>query len=309
MRFCAESRRSQAFRRVRLRFHPPRTSPTSDVPPISFGPDMTLSSVNSIEQPDASENTAGFMLYEFPCNEKIRMYLRLEMLFRRFDWFCAQEDPVAHHAALSALFDLVDASARSDLRNELIQELVRQRQHLENLRGNEAVRQDALEPAIAELSECCRTISNTVGRSGQVIRENEWLQLVRTRQSIPGGTCEFDMPMLHYWLALRPEVRREELLGWAQSMFPTRDAIQLVLRLLRASSVEHYCTAVDGMFQKPMTGRNYALARIWIPEGDTLIPEVSANKYMLWVRFSRPDHRRRLHVVHERVEFRLGLCG
>ena len=97
---------------------------------------MTLSSVNSIEQPDASENTAGFMLYEFPCNEKIRMYLRLEMLFRRFDWFCAQEDPVAHHAALSALFDLVDASARSDLRNELIQELVRQRQHLENLRGN-----------------------------------------------------------------------------------------------------------------------------------------------------------------------------
>ena len=33
-------------------------------------------------------STAEHLLYEFPCNEKIRTYLRLEALFQRFDWFC-----------------------------------------------------------------------------------------------------------------------------------------------------------------------------------------------------------------------------
>lgn len=59
--------------------------------------------------------------YEFPCNEKIRTYLRLEALFHRFDWLAAQDSPVAHHCAIGALFDLTDATARSDLRNELVQ--------------------------------------------------------------------------------------------------------------------------------------------------------------------------------------------
>ena len=58
-------------------------------------------------------DSTGLILYEFPCNEKIRMYLRLETLFQRFEWFCSEESPYAHHAALSALFDLADATARS----------------------------------------------------------------------------------------------------------------------------------------------------------------------------------------------------
>ena len=75
-------------------------------------------------------STAEHLLYEFPCNEKIRTYLRLEALFQRFDWFCEQTSAIAHQAGISALFDLLDATARSDLRHELIQELERQRQRL-----------------------------------------------------------------------------------------------------------------------------------------------------------------------------------
>ena len=70
--------------------------------------------------------------YEFPCNEKIRTYLRLEALFHRFDWLAAQDSPVAHHCAIGALFDLTDATARSDLRNELVQGLERRRQQTES---------------------------------------------------------------------------------------------------------------------------------------------------------------------------------
>ena len=147
-------------------------------------------------------DSSGLILYEFPCNEKVRMYLRLETLFQRFEWFCGEDSPYAHHAALSALFDLADATARSDLRNELLQELERQRQTLRRLCGRSDVNQSALREALDEIAATVADTSRIVGRSGQTIRENEWLQLVRTRQSIPGGTCEFDMPMLHCWLSM-----------------------------------------------------------------------------------------------------------
>ena len=254
-------------------------------------------------------DSTGLILYEFPCNEKIRMYLRLETLFQRFEWFCSEESPYAHHAALSALFDLADATARSDLRNELLQELARQRQTLLRLRGRNDVNQTALKEALDEIAATVSDTSRIVGRSGQTIRENEWLQLVRTRQSIPGGTCEFDMPMLHWWLSMPPAHRQAELQSWAASLETTKRAVKLVLRHIRASMAEKACHADHGMYQLPMSGKAYTLARIWMDANDTLIPEVSANKYMLWIRFLRPDERRRLHAVQESVDFKLGLCG
>ena len=137
---------------------------------------------------------SSYLLYEFPCNEKIRTYLRLEALFKRYEWFCEQEDPVAHQAAISALFDLLDATARSDLKNELIQELERQRQRMASFLDDPAVNQNALEESLASIKNVMQEVSATVGRTGQSIRENQWLQLIRTRQTIAGGTCEFDLP-------------------------------------------------------------------------------------------------------------------
>ena len=256
-------------------------------------------------------SAADFLLYEFPCNEKIRMYLRLESLFRRYDWFCAQDSSVAHQAAIAALFDLLDATARSDLRNELIQELERHRQRLMQLRGNREVKQETLIRTLDELGAAISTVAGTVGRTGQSVRENQWLQLIRTRQSIAGGTCEFDLPQLHLWLNQPPAVRREELLSYVSTLMPIRQAAMLLLRLLRASSVRNDYTARSGACQLPMNrGQSYSLAQIWLPAGSDLVPEVSANKYMLWIRFSRPDSDHKLHPVRtENIPFSMGLCS
>ena len=227
-------------------------------------------------------DSAGLILYEFPCNEKIRMYLRLEHLFGQFNWFCAQNSSIAHHAALSTIFDLTDASARSDLKNELLQELDRERLALQAAKSAASGSAD-VDASLEALARVSQEIRRTVGRSGQSIRDNEWLQLIRTRQSIAGGTCSFDMPMLHYWLS--------------------------VLNHIRGTVSECECTAENGMHQLPLGGRKCLLLQIWLPKGEALIPEVSVNKYMLWMRFSRPDEKRKLHIARERVLFKLGICG
>ena len=236
--------------------------------------------------------------YEFPCNEKIRTYLRLEALFHRFDWLAAQDSPVAHHCAIGALFDLTDATARSDLRNELVQGLERRRQQTE-----------AGTPRHQHLTDLIHDITRIVGKSGQSIRENEWLQLIRTRQSLAGGTCEFDLPVLHHWLSMPFAARHEELQGWVASFEPIRNAIQMVIDEIRANCVVQTLEAKSGSMQYPVNGRRYLLARIELPRDAEVIPEVSANKYdAVDPLLEVPTKTTRLHPFKGTVPLHARLC-
>mgnify|MGYP000595970724 CR=1 FL=1 len=254
--------------------------------------------------------TSDHLLYEFPCNEKIRTYLRLELLFKRYHWFCEQDSPIAHQTAISALFDLLDATARSDLKNELIQELERQRQRMMQLLGNPKVDQELLSSTLEEVAQAIGTVAETVGRTGQSIRESQWLQLIRTRQNIAGGTCEFDLPQFHHWLNKPTQARRAELESYVTPLMPIRDASALLLRFLRSSTATKDYVAVKGTLQFPMTNRQMpALAQIWVPSTANAIPEVSANKYMLWIRFTRPDATHKLHAIrNENIPFKMEIC-
>lgn len=253
------------------------------------------------------------LLYEFPCNEKYRTYLRLEALFKRFDWFCEQDSPISHQAAISALFDLLDATARSDLRHELIQELERQRQRM-LVKAAEPVKEDE-EPVdmelLAKLESTITLVTNTVGRTGQSVRENQWLQLVRTRQTIVGGTCEFDLPQFHHWMNRDPSRRRSELLGYGATLQPIRDGSKILLDLLRKNVRIKMYRCEKGNFQQSMTHcPNVPLVQIWLPNDSDIIPELSVNKFMLWVRFSELDCENKPHPIREgALSFSMGMCS
>lgn len=248
--------------------------------------------------------------YEFPCNEKIRTYMRLESLFSRFSWFCEQTSPHAHQAAMMTLFDLADASARSDLKNELLQLLERQRQNIcQHLACSQNESESfALHEHLESIQFTAQLIGAAVGRSTQTIRENKWLQTVRSRMSLPGGTCEFDMPMLHYWFGQSPQIRRADLMEWFAPMEPLKLAIYHVLNSLRAQTQIVDVQATNGTYQMPLNGTSYSLARVWLPAHLGIVPETSINKYMIWVRFSKPTAQRTLQALHENVPFKLGLC-
>ena len=119
---------------------------------------------------------------------------------------------------------------------------------------------------------------------------------------------EFDLPQLHYWLSQPAEIRRQELLSLAQTLLPITNAAQLILGHLRAQTIISDAVAEHGTMQIPTSGSPYQLARIWMPQESQCIPDMSANRHTLWLRFSTPDAKHRLHAVHETLSFRLGLC-
>ena len=249
------------------------------------------------------------ILYEYPFTERVRSLLRLEDLFDKLGFFVDEAHPYCHHAALMALFEILEVTSRTDLKGDLLQELERQRQALQALRNNPQVAQDALAGVLADIEQSQQTLNTAAGKAGQHLRDNEWLTSIRSRASIPGGTCEFDLPSYHAWLMRDSSSRRDDLHAWIQPLHKFSAALGIVLRLLRESAHHSTQVAAQGSYQQALQGRSYALMQIRLPHSTAAIPEISANRYMLWIRFTTPDGDLKPRAIDRDVSFNLALCA
>ena len=248
--------------------------------------------------------------YEHPLNERIRTLMRLEDLYRRAQFFASQADAPAHHAALSVLFEITDVAARADLKTDLLQELERQKQILLPLRNNPAIESRVLEPLLAEIDRASAALLAQTGKVGVHLRDNEWLMTIKQRTAIPGGVCEFDLPAYHYWLNADPYARQNDLRGWIEPFLPVHDGLAIVLRLLRDNGRESRQVASRGVFQLMLTTSKVAqLLRLTVAHELPCVPEISANKYALNIRFIGVSGMDRGTVYDHDVEFELAFCN
>jgi cell division protein ZapD len=256
----------------------------------------------------ANPNLIG---YEYPLSERVRTLLRLEDLYRKAWYFTAKTEPVENHVALVLLFDILEVAGRADLKSDLLQELERQRQSLESLRDNPAISLDILNQVVREIDQTATRLFQMSGKFGQDLRENEWLMSIKQRTSIPGGVCEFDLPSYHYWLNQGAEQRRHDLEAWLAPFRPIHDAITIVLRLLRESGKSSAQVAAQGVFQQMMAGRMAQMLRVRLKRELACVPEISANKYALNVRFMTlpGPGRERPRTADFDVPFELTFCS
>lgn len=250
---------------------------------------------------------SGSISYEFPFTERIRTFLRLENLYAKLDELTADDHPLAHHQAILTLFEILDGGSRADLKADLLQEMERQRQLLTPLRGNPSIDPERLENTLAELASASQALAAIGGRIGQSLRENEWLMLIRSRSNIPGGLCEFDLPSYHAWQHESAGFRRSMLMQWAEPIQPLAVAIRLLMRFLRSSGSAEMHVARDGSFTQPLSGKSYQLARITVPRDAACVPELTANKYMIWLRFNLLSDYRDMRTRASAGEFTFSL--
>ena len=250
------------------------------------------------------------ILYEYPFNERIRTYLRLEHLFRRLAVLVPREHPVDHHFALTTLFEIMDVAARADLKSDVMKDLERQKNTLAGYRGNPAIAEGVLDQIIGQLDGCFEALNRQPGKAGQTLADNEWLMSIRSRIGIPGGTCEFDLPGYYAWQQLEPERRQADLAKWASVLGSTAESIHMLLKLLRDSGVPQKVMATNGQLQQTLPqGRTFQLLRLRIDPELHLVPEISGNRLMVSVRLMRHEPAERLHPSTESVPFELTLCS
>ncbi len=246
--------------------------------------------------------------YEFPLNERVRTLLRLEDLFARIDLLINSDDHCGHHMALIVLFEILEVTSRGELKSDLLQELERQKRILSALRNNPEISEDALDALLSDIDTVSSQLLALSGKIGQHIRDNEWLSLIKQRACIPGGMCEFDLPSYHYWQHQDASVRRQHLESWLTPLRPINDSLKILLKLLRENCRTHTFTAHKGSFQQMQGGRVAQMLRVTLDKNLPCIPEISANKYALNIRFVAADYTAKSALYDQDVDFKLIFC-
>ncbi|NLC35837.1 MAG: cell division protein ZapD, partial [Alcaligenaceae bacterium] len=205
------------------------------------------------------------ILYEYPCNERIRSLLRVEHLFDRLFFFAEGEDVRHHQVTMATLFDLLDIFERTDLRGAIMQDLERQRGSLAALRQHPGVDENRLNAMLEEIQLVNGELANQ-GKVGQSLRDNEWLTSLRGRLAVPGGSSPVDMPSFFSWQLKSFEERRNDLRTWIEPFMSLYRGLALILRMLRDSGDVRDMMARDGAYQEMLSGKTYQLLRVWIDD-------------------------------------------
>ncbi len=256
----------------------------------------------------AAQPISNVIVYEHPLTERIRTYLRLEYLFRRFEWLMNRDHTIEHHFCFSTVFEIAEVASRADLKSDLLKDLERHKQQFVSYRGNPAVAEAVLDEWLQNIESCFEGIHSNAARFGSFINDSEWLTNLRNRMSIPGGTCGFDVPQYLAWQHKDAELRREDVLRWTNPLQPLYASVNLLLRLSRDSAQAQRVMAVAGQFQQNLPQGRYQLMRLRVDSASGLVPEISGNRMLVSVRFNRPDEQGRLQPSNEDLGFEMALC-
>lgn len=259
----------------------------------------------------ASSRTASpGPVYEQPLNERMRTFLRLDFLYQQALYHEEREDSWSTRAAMNSLLEILAITARGDIRSEVLKDLERQVAVMTDYSTRPGVDTSRLKAVLSNLSRL-RTELNSVGALFmQRLRDSEFLNSIKHRSTIPGGTCEFDLPDYRHWLD-QPFAARSKAFGeWMATIRPLCDAVTELLWLTREAARPRPEVAIAGNFQIAFERDNPChLLRIALPAGTPLFPEISGSHHRSSIRFMTwNDLNSRPVQTTEDVQFQLTVC-
>ena len=251
------------------------------------------------------------VVYEQPLNERIRNCLRLEHLFIGIEAGIHGGSVWDARGALTRLLEVSDFLVRIDLKGEMIKELEREIVTFNSLRNNPGVSPEALDRTIVTIKDVLARLKAPDCQPGNSLRNDELANQVRQRISIPGGTCSFDLPALHFWLNAAPELLSEQIVAWMQDLQIIDTATRTILNLIRGSSNPRTVTAKEGFYQQQIDPAvPCQIVRVVQSPTADIYPEISGGKHRFTIRFySQRVTGSRPAQVKDDTEFELHCCG
>ncbi|MGR9099279.1 MAG: cell division protein ZapD [Gammaproteobacteria bacterium] len=229
-------------------------------------------------------------IFEFPLNERIRVFMRLEQLFLQLDHFLSGSTVWDKRAAIDILLDILTIFSRNDLKSEILKELDRHSSILNQIANSQGVDISKLDAILGELNSISKNLYESSGKIGLVVMESELFKNISQRSSIPGGTCSFDLPAYHYWLEQDEAAQYKDLEQWTKPFASIHTAINLILKFIRQSSMPTHELAKAGFFQLALDkSASYQLLRVGVDRTVHCFAEISGGKHRFTVRFMIPS--------------------
>src|ERR1700722_9665775 len=269
------------------------------------------STQQQVAQP-VDDTAEGYIMFEQPLNERMRTFMRLDFLYNQALYQIEIAIAASARAAMSGLLDILSITTRSDMRSDALKELERHLTHLNEFQSRPGVDAARLKTIIANLGRLRSDLMDAGSAFLQPIRDSEFLNSIKLRSAIPGGTCEFDLPEYFCWLSQPAEVRMRAFGQWLGLLRPLCDAIAELLWLTRQAGRTRHELAKGGVFMIGFDRDAPAqLLRIAVPVELNLFPEISGGgQHRCNVRFLKWSGLNARPVqIEEDVPFTLTICA
>lgn len=226
------------------------------------------------------------IIYEQPLNERVRTFLRMEHIFNQVDHFSSGTGEWENRQTLMLLIEIIDFLSRSDVKSELIKELERHAGTLSALDGTPGVDNSRLQNILGEINSYLMAMRDTNCQPGQAMRQDEFITSLKQRITIPGGTCNFDLPSYYFWLHKPVMERMRQLEKWCDDLLVINKSINLCLQMIRNSTNPRRAEAENGFYQQIIESQTACqLIRVILPAEAACYPEISGGKHRFTVRF------------------------
>ena len=233
--------------------------------------------------------TTEYISYEFPLNERMRVFIRLEQLFLQLDHFLLSTNIWDKRATINTLVDILQVFSRHNLKAEALKELERHSNRLTQLSSHEGVDTDRLRTILDELNATSKILYATNGKIDLKSMSSDLFETIAQRTTIPGGTCSFDLPSYHFWLEQGGEIPNEDLRLWVSQFEPIRTAVDMILNFIRLSGVNTNQTAHNGFFQATLDQiQPYQIVVVRLLRSTPYFAEISGGKHRVTARFMTP---------------------
>ena len=152
--------------------------------------------------------------YEQPVSERMRTFMRLEFLYQQMLYNDELESDWATRATIASLLEVLAILSRGDVRSEVHKELDQQLTILQRFQTQPGVDKKRLESLMRNLIDSRAELGGIGTSFLQPIKNSDFLNGIKNRSTIPGGTCEFDLPEYSHWLRQSHARRAEDMALW-----------------------------------------------------------------------------------------------
>ncbi|MFT6529815.1 MAG: cell division protein ZapD [Psychrosphaera sp.] len=245
-------------------------------------------------------------IYEHPLNERVRILMRLELLFGLLDANKEVSKEVNIHSFFNALFNCIEVLERNDIRPTLAFYLDLLEKNMIRWSTHPDIHNDSLQTKLKEAIKLQNQVA-TMSKACHTLKDDKFLASLRPRFAIAGGTCGFDLPQLDYWCNKPLKLRTQDVNEWLDILGPLRQALDFSLLFLRESTPFEKKSAINSFYQD-VCGEQVSLLRVKYDADLGVFPMISGSKHRYAISFMMPDKMLVKTSVDDTIEFQLSTC-
>ena len=227
-----------------------------------------------------------YQIYEQPINKRIRLMMRLDLLFDQLAYFSKAKNVWDNTNAVNVINDILDFTSRTDIKSEIIKELERQQSIIDSLLSQPGINEKKTLKLLDNIKQLIDNLHGINGAIGQSLQQNIILNSAKQKSILPGSSGSFDSPLYLHWINQPSANRVNQLLEWSSTFIHLSNAVKLALQTIRDSGDNSDYIAENGFYQDNLDlSKSYQLIRVAIPLTADYFPEISAGKHRFSIRF------------------------